>query len=864
MQKRKIRPDPIIPDHEVLRKIGGGAYGEVWLARGVTGALRAVKIVYREDFSDERTFEREFEGILKFEPISRDHPGLVHILHVGRSTGEGELPFYYYVMELGDDAHSPGEINPAEYEPRTVRSDALKTPGIPLDTNLCVETGRRLAEALQHLHECELTHRDVKPSNIIFVEGKAKLADIGLVAALDQRTFVGTEGFVPPEGPGTVGADVYSLGKVLYEMATGMDRLQFPELPVERPDEDDRKKWIKLNRIICDVCEPRVEKRKIKSASSLVEQLTALEEGKKIRRKIPAGVKIMAVIVAFLSFFIFQIWFQASWGTRVIEGRRVPLPPEWTRVTIISQPPAAEVYLDGLLQGPTRFDFPEALVVGSTVNVVLKKEGYRPLEVPIQVESNDQVQVVEVELLVDAPPIENEIWKDALGMVYNPEGRNHVSSQYVGEREWNLYRLENDLAEGDHEPYVISHSAYGEETKIVLVKKSWTDDYADWLESKCREEGYLPRDLDELDEKDREIKVKFYNTGFGKIPDGAPSGWRPFQLEVRPIPYVIFEINTEPAGAEVFIDTRYIGTTPWSGKIQPGIVTYTVALEGYKTVTGHAPLSDLQDPPPKLIKLRPDKSVRFGQGSWKNSLGMEFVPLGEDLMVGVHEVRVKDYRHFLTSQEKEPEILDFSQTEEHPVVNVTRGEAEEFCRWLTNLEKSDRLSRIKERNEYRLPSDSEWSQMVDLAELGETPAQRESENPDVFPWGEGTWPPPVGSGNYGDEMIENYEDEYRHTAPVGRFGKNTLGIADLGGNVFEWVSDNYQEDSFLAVARGGSWESHDEAHLLLSHRDLQRNDTRLVSHGFRVVISRIANKESVELEESEDLFLPEDLDDDFE
>ena len=81
----KQRPLPSIPDHEVLRKIGGGAYGEVWLARGVTGAMRAVKVVWREDFEDERTFEREFEGILRFEPISRDHPGLVNVLHVGRS-----------------------------------------------------------------------------------------------------------------------------------------------------------------------------------------------------------------------------------------------------------------------------------------------------------------------------------------------------------------------------------------------------------------------------------------------------------------------------------------------------------------------------------------------------------------------------------------------------------------------------------------------------------------------------------------------------------------------------------------------------------------------------------------------------------
>src|SRR5687768_3003311 len=95
----------------MLRRIGVGAYGEVWMARSVAGTLRAVKVIWRKNFEHDRIFEREFEGLKKFEPLSRLHEGLVDVLQIGRQIEDG---YFYYVMELADAA--PGSMTDSDLD----------------------------------------------------------------------------------------------------------------------------------------------------------------------------------------------------------------------------------------------------------------------------------------------------------------------------------------------------------------------------------------------------------------------------------------------------------------------------------------------------------------------------------------------------------------------------------------------------------------------------------------------------------------------------------------------------------------------------------------------------------------------------
>ena len=241
----------------------------------------------------------------------------------------------------------------------------------------------------------------------------------------------------------------------------------------------------------------------------------------------------------------------------------------------------------------------------------------------------------------------------------------------------------------------------------------------------------------------------------------------------------------------------------------------------------------------------PPTTAQPGQ-PWTNSLGMKFVPVpGTAVQFSIWDTRVQDYQAFVTATGRAwpkakfkvaPSQTDFEQGPTHPAVNVSWDDAKAFCSWLT--EKERRAGTLNFSQEYRLPTDLEWSTAVGLQnETGSSPQERNGRIADVYPWGT-QWPPPRGAGNYGWKLKV---DDFAKTSPVDSFAANQFGLYDMGGNVFQWCDDFWDGQSGKHVSRGSSWwhSGTNGQHFLLSSWRVKNHKDSNIDIGFRCVLAKV-------------------------
>ena len=220
-------PDlPPIDGHELLRELGRGAMGAVFLARDTT--LRrevAVKVLLEADLADAETlarFRHESEAVARLS-----HPAIVPVFASGRTGG---VPWF----SMG---YVEGTPLTAEYGRRP---DGIRRSAALVET---------VARALHHAHERGIVHRDVKPANILVdAEGRPYVTDFGIAKWFRPQdggpskrltttgALLGTVAYMAPEqargevdriGPAT---DVWALGIVLYELLAGAPPFPAPTM----------------------------------------------------------------------------------------------------------------------------------------------------------------------------------------------------------------------------------------------------------------------------------------------------------------------------------------------------------------------------------------------------------------------------------------------------------------------------------------------------------------------------------------------------------------------------------------------------------------------------------------------------------
>ncbi|MFD7433025.1 bifunctional serine/threonine-protein kinase/ABC transporter substrate-binding protein [Streptomyces sp. NPDC059861] len=207
--------EPLLPSDpsriaafRLLRRLGAGGMGVVYLGRTDAGKLAAVKVIQADGAADDdfRTrFAREVDLARRVES-----------------------PWVVPVLDADAEAREPWLAT--EFVPGPALAEAVAAHG-PLPPRAARVLGGRLAEALTSVHAAGLVHRDVKPGNVLLALDGPRLIDFGIARALDDTALtasgvvVGTPGFLAPEQArgedATAASDVFALGCVLAYAMTG-------------------------------------------------------------------------------------------------------------------------------------------------------------------------------------------------------------------------------------------------------------------------------------------------------------------------------------------------------------------------------------------------------------------------------------------------------------------------------------------------------------------------------------------------------------------------------------------------------------------------------------------------------------------
>ena len=280
---------PKVPGYELLRELGRGGMGVVYLARqerpARTVALKLVRAASHPGVRER--FAREAAAIARLQ-----HPNVVQIYEVGEAAG-----WPYLALEYVEGTSLDRALNGRPKPPREAAAFL-----------------QLLASAMHAAHRRGIVHRDLKPSNVLIAaDGTPKVADFGLAKLADGDSdgatfsgqYLGTPSYTAPEqvtagrdaSAVTAAADVYSLGAILYEMLTGRPPFRAP-LPIDTLLQVLHHEPVRPGRIepsvprdletVCLTCLNKSPAKRYPSAEALGDDLRRFLAGEPVRAR-PLG-----------------------------------------------------------------------------------------------------------------------------------------------------------------------------------------------------------------------------------------------------------------------------------------------------------------------------------------------------------------------------------------------------------------------------------------------------------------------------------------------------------------------------------------------------------------------------------------------
>jgi len=297
---------PTVPGFTLKKLLAASHRSTVHLATDRESRWVALKALRLPLGVDRKVWVSQWSDLQKLAATAE---GLLPILEFGEVEG---TDVWFYTTPAADDASDEAAGNPTLYNSLTLRL-RLKVGG-PLDISEVIGLGCKLAAGLERLHAAGLVHRDVKPSNIFFVRGEPRLGDYDLMLTpQNEITPRGTEGFYPLEEQPSPAADVYALGKTLYEAWTGLDRLEFPSLP---PGLAGGRDWLTkgaaFNQVLLKACDVRPSGRFVDGAAFQrgLDRGHSVGEATSVLRRTRRRLLIIAGAVVFVA--LIGIWWLTS------------------------------------------------------------------------------------------------------------------------------------------------------------------------------------------------------------------------------------------------------------------------------------------------------------------------------------------------------------------------------------------------------------------------------------------------------------------------------------------------------------------------------------------------------------------------